>query len=138
MAWQKTRIEIPEDFGPQEREELAFEILEFIRNRAAKGKGIGGKLFPEYSKAYKESLDFSIARKGSTPNLKLSGDMLDAMDLLSHKKGSILIGFENGSEENGKAEGNQLGSYGRSPDKKKARPFLGVTKKELDKILEDF
>jgi hypothetical protein len=140
MAWQRTRVEIPPDYSPQEREEIAFEILEYIRNRTAEGKAIGGrKRFPPYSKAYQESLEFKIAGKGTTPDLKLSGDMLDAMDLLSHSKGSLLLGFENGSEENGRAEGNQLGTYGqKSPNSKKARPFLGVTETELKRIIAEY
>jgi hypothetical protein len=142
MAWQKAKIKIPDDLLPKEREELAFAILEHIRERTKAGTGIreNGRTynFPGYSKSYQNSLDFKIAGKSSDVDLTLSGDMLDAMDLLSHKKGEILIGFENGSEDNGKAEGNQLGSYGGSPNARKARRFLGVNKSELAEILRGF
>lgn len=143
MAQQKVTIEIPEDLTPREREDLAFAILDHIRERTADGVGLNSsgtrlKDFPKYSESYKKSLDFKIAGKGSTVNLKLSGDMLDAMDLLRHKKGEITIGFERGTDENGKAEGNILGSYGGSPNSAKARNFLGVTRKELKAIVGDF
>jgi len=62
--------------------------------------------------------------------------MLEAMDVLSTAPDSILIGYRNNTEENAKAEGNQKGSYGRSPDSSKQRKFLGVTKSELNTILK--
>jgi len=142
MTQQKVSIEIPDDLKPKEREELAFAILEHIRERTASGTGLNSsgtrlKDFPKYSDSYKKSLDFKIAGKGGTVNLKLSGDMLDAMDLLRHKKGEITIGFERGPE-NDRAEGNILGSYGGLPNSAKARNFLGVTRAELKMIVGDF
>lgn len=143
MTQQKVTLEIPDDLKPKEREDLAFAILEHIRERTASGTGLNSagtrlKDFPKYSKSYIKSLDFRIAGKGSTVNLTLSGDMLDAMDLLKHKKGELTIGFERGSEENARAEGNILGSYGGAPNAAKARNFLGVTRSELKMIVGDF
>lgn len=136
MAWQKVRIEIPNGFSPELREEIGEAMIVMIKDRSALGTGVkpSGKYFktynfPEYSKKYAE-------RKGSTRvDLVYDDVMLNDIRVLSHKADSILIGFENGSKENAKAEGNQLGSYGRSPDSKKARRFLGITKEELDAIL---
>jgi hypothetical protein len=143
MTQQKVTIEIPDDLKPKEREDLAFAILEHIRERTASGTGLNSsgtrlKDFPKYSDSYKKSLDFKIAGKGGTVNLKLSGDMLDAMDLLRHKKGEITIGFDRGTAENDRAEGNILGSYGGLPNSAKARNFLGVTRAELKMIVGDF
>ena len=144
MAWQRVRIEIPEDLTPKEREALGDAVIEHIVERSESGKGIyrSGrgftiKDFPGYSESYVASLDFANAgkSKGQT-NLTLSGDMLASIDLLSHQKGSILIGFENGTEENDRAEGNQLGSYGGDPNPSKARPFLGVTPSELRTLIK--
>jgi len=142
MSQQKVTIEIPDDLKPKQREELAFAILEHIRERTASGTGLNSsgtrlKDSPKYSKSYMKSLDFKIGGKNSTVNLTLSGDMLDSMDLLRHKKGQITIGFEPG-EINDRAEGNILGSYGGSPNSAKARNFLGVTKAELKMIVGDF
>jgi hypothetical protein len=143
MAWQRIKIKIPKDLGPDDRKDLAFDILEHIRKRSAQGVGLNSdgtrkKRFPKYSDSYMESLDFKIAGKSSSVNLKLSGDMLDSMDLLTHKPGEVTIGFENGTEDNSKAEGNILGSYGGSPNASKARNFLGVTSAELKEILKDY
>lgn len=129
MAWQKTRIAIDDDLDPSERVELAQEIIEHIKKRTQRGVGLQGR-FPGYSKEYRK-------KKGqSKVDLTLSSEMLESMELLSHKKGSVLIGFKNGTDANAKAEGNQLGSYGRSPNPSKARPFLGVSTEELDTIME--
>lgn len=138
MAWQRTRIEIPEDLPPSVREQIGRDILKHIQDRAIKeNKGFNQdtgreKKFPSYSKEYAKAKGSSR----SDVDLILSGDMFTDMDVISHKKGSILIGFQNGSESNSKAEGNQLGSYGKSPNSSKARPFLGLSKKALDEIVK--
>lgn len=145
MAWQRIRIPIPEDLSPTDREALGKDIVEFIRERSEAGIGVkqrGNKFvnapFPAYSKTYRESLDFKIGGKGKKVNLTLSGDMLIALDLLSHEKGSVLIGYEAGSEENDRAEGNILGSYGGSPNPRKARNFLGISPEELAALAEKY
>lgn len=136
--WQKTRIDIPENLSAKDREKFADEALQYIRERTARGEGVGGRKFPGYTKEYIESLDFKNAGKsGSKVNLKLSGDMIAAHDLLSHRKGSVLLGYENGTEENARAEGNRLGTYGqKKPDPKKARDFMGLTPEEVEIVLK--
>lgn len=131
MTWQKTRINIDDDLGPAERQEVAEDIIEFIRDRTQRGIGLDGK-FPGYTKQYAK-------KKGQTNvDLTLSSEMLESIELLSHKKGSLLIGFKNNTTANAKAEGNQTGSYGRSPNSSKARPFLGLSLEDLDRIMESF
>ena len=131
MAWQRTRIDVDPDLSPDEREALADEVIDFIIKRSKKGKGIHTK-FPKYSKEYAK-------KKGQTNvDLTLSDEMLQEIELLSSKKGSILIGYRNGTEVNAKAEGNQTGSYGRSPNASKARPFLGLSGKDMDLIAKKF
>lgn len=136
MAWMRTRIDLPEQLSSGDRELVLDEVTDFIRKRTQKGKDKNNKAFPRYSKDYKASLDFRNAGKSSKVNLTLSGDMLAAMDILSHKKGSGLIGYENGTEENSRAEGNIKGTYGqRSSIPGKKRDFLGIAQKDLDKII---
>ena len=73
-----------------------------------------------YTRAY-------IRQKGSTfVDLTLTGDMLDDLDLLTHRKGSVTVGFERGSFENDKAEGNA-----------RKRPFLGITQRELNVLIRE-
>jgi hypothetical protein len=103
-----------------------------------KGKDKRNRNFKPYSKSYKESLDFKIGGKSSKPNLTLSGDMLDSIELISQRSGNLLIGFENGTEENAKAEGNIKGTYGQKKPTGKARDFLGITQKDLNAILDKY
>lgn len=136
MAWQRTRIELPETLKPSQRVEAAELIIEYIRERTRQGTGIrdNGRLydFPSYTKEYR-------AFKGSSKvDLTLSSEMLDELKILSIQKGSVNIGYENGSRANDKAEGNILGSYGGSPNSRKARSFLGVNRAELKAILAGF
>jgi hypothetical protein len=138
MAWQKIRLEIPENIGASMRDAIGEAMVKLMADKARDGVGVryeGDRArpreFPAYTKKY---ADF----KGQdNVDLTLSGDMLDALKVLSHKKGSILIGFDSGSEENGKAEGNITGSYGRNPNPRKARNFLGLLKSEINKIVRD-
>jgi hypothetical protein len=135
--WQRIRIDIPEHFTPAQREYIADEIIEHIKTRSESGKDKNGRAFKRYSKSYKESIDFEIAGKTAKVDLTLSGDMLADLSLLSHKKGSILIGYENGTEENARADGNITGSYGRkSGNIKKARDFLGIQPNKLKGIIK--
>ncbi len=137
MAWTRERIEIPDDIVGENRELLAQEVLQFIRDRTDTGKDKNNVKFPKYSRSYINSLDFRNAgKKAGNVNIKLSGDTMAAMDVISHKKGSILIGYENGTRENNVAEGNITGSYGRNPNPGKARDFLGISKGDLSNIIK--
>lgn len=139
MTWQRVRIELPDDYAPGDRQSIAEDIVTFIRDRCAEGQGVrqrGNSFstydFPEYSPEYAK-------KKGSKKvDLVLDDEMLAAIQVLSVSKDSVMIGFENGTRENDKAEGNQTGSYGRDPNPKKARRFLGVTSDELDAILAGY
>jgi hypothetical protein len=138
MAQQKVIITIPKELKPVQRRELADLVIEHIFERTTvDNKDKNGKKFPAYSKEYVKSLDFANAGKSkSDVNLQLSGDMLAAMQLLKDRPGEIIIGYERGSPENGKAEGNILGTYGSdTPNRKKARDFLGVQSKKLKELV---
>lgn len=105
--------------------------------RTDQGKDKRGNPFPKYSEGYKKSLDFLVAGKSSKVNLQLSGDMLAALEPLKIKKDYVEIGFERGSDENARADGNIRGTYGSdTPNSKKARDFLGITPDELRKIIK--
>jgi hypothetical protein len=133
MAWSRARIPIPEDLTPAEREELGERILDFIRDRTERGIGVKPRgdgwvnvTFPPYSDSYINSPAFKAAGKSANKvNLKLSGDMMAAMDLLSHSPGSILIGYKNGTENNDKAEGNA----------DRGRDHLGISKSDLNMLI---
>lgn len=136
MAWQKVRIDIPDDLTATQRAQVAHDVVNQMVDNATNGVGVRQsgdkfvrKTFPAYTPQYQ-------AKKGqSNVDLTLSGEMLSALKVISHKKGSILVGFDNGTEANSKAEGNILGSYGKDPNPKKARNFLGIIPSEIRKIV---
>lgn len=136
MAWQKIRIDLPDDLSADERTEVAQSFIDKMVENATNGVGVKGEpgsftraKFPAYTKKYED------IKGQKNVDLTLSGEMLSALKVISTKKGSTLIGFDNGSEVNGKAEGNITGSYGKEPDPKKARNFLGLTDREIRAIV---
>lgn len=133
----KFKVSIPEEYTAFERELLGDEIIDFIRERV-QGKNLDkrNRPFGSYSEEYVDSLDFKIAGKDKNEvNLTLSGDMLGAMRVLEHERGSVTIGYEDGSQENAKAAGNILGTYGKDRPVGPKRDFLGLTKQDLEKIV---
>jgi len=137
--WQKIKIDLSGyGLNSDQKDEVADLIIERIVNRTDQGKDKDGRKFAGYSKSYKESLDFKVAGKTNKVDLQLSGDMLAALEHLKQHdtNRSIIVGFENGSEENAKADGNIRGTYGKpTPNPKKARDFLGISDRELSKII---
>lgn len=140
--WQRVTIDIPKRFGPTERQSIAQDVIQFIIERTRDGKDKNGNDFRgRYSDAYRGSLDYKNAGKpksGRPIDLTLTGEMLDLLGLVSERPGQITIGYERGADVNGKVEGNILGSYGGAPNKSRARDFLGITKDDLKKILEQY
>lgn len=137
------KMTIPKQYKPQERLAIAADIIEYIRDRSSKGLGPGRvKWEGKYSPAYAKSLDFKNAGKSKNKiNQALSGDMLTEMEILpatERMAGNIVIGYSTNNSQHGKAEGNIIGSYGRQPNKKLARPFLTLTATELKKILANY
>jgi hypothetical protein len=143
MAQQKFTISIPKGYESDERRSIGLDIIERIIDRTKQGKGKDNKDFSgeaaKYSDSYKKSFDFKLAGKGSTVNLSLSGEMLNAMEVLETSDGEITIGYRaNDKFNNDKAEGNILGSYGGKPNAAKARDFLGITEDEMSTILKKY
>jgi hypothetical protein len=64
--------------------------------------------------------------------------MLAAISLLKDRRDRLEIGFKKSDpDENARAEGNILGSYGGEPNEKRARDFLGISEVELRKIIQE-
>lgn len=138
MSWIRKEIILPKGYSDEDTEVVAEEILNYIVERSKNGKGKDGKPFPKYSKEYMNSFDFKATGKTSKVNLTLSGEMLDSLEILEASNGKIIIGFEEGSDMNGRAEGNILGSYGQpDPNPRKARNFLELSSKEIQKIVNE-
>jgi len=132
-------LELPEDIDPADFKRIGEDVIKFIQERAIDGVGFNpdtgrNKRFPGYTKQY-------AALKGqSSVDLIFDGDMFNAMDVtnIQPRARRIEIGFTD-SQQNAKAHGNQTGSYGKpSGDPRKARPFMGLTKADLDEILDKY
>jgi len=133
-------VKIPSGYSQDILDAIGSEIISVIRKRTAKNLDVDGEKFPAYSKEYAKSVDFKAAGKSKGDiNLTLSGDMLANIEMLQAKRNTVRIGYEKGSTENAKADGNIRGTYGTpSPIKGKARPFLGISDDDLQKILEKY
>jgi phage gpG-like protein len=142
LAQQKVKIDLSKNYAPQDREAIAQEVIERIIERTRnEGRGFNQKTKRPISLSSKPYTTTYAKKKGVSirdVDLTLSSEMLDSIKKLTDTSRSITIGFEAGTKENDKAEGNQKGSYGKSPDPKKARPFLGITKKDLKEILDNY
>lgn len=137
--WQRVSIDVPKAYGPDEREAIAQDLIDYIVERTQSGKGKGGKGFAGYSDSYIHSKEFKIAGKSAGDvNLTLTGDMLADLKLISNRAGKIIIGYENGTESNAKADGNIRGTYGKSKASGPRRDFLGLTETEIQKVLDKY
>ena len=141
----KTKTKKPENSRDARaaKREIADFVKESVLDFAGEGKSPvqGGKWKRSLSKEYRDrkgefsSVDFS--------NLELEGEMLDSM--VARVSGDKII-LEIKGDQAGKADGNNRGSYGKSPDDKKAREFIPKRgqelkrsiMKEVKKIIEDF
>jgi hypothetical protein len=130
------KVNYPDWLDKSDRRAFLDDCITTILERTAEGKGAYKKGrgyqikdFPEYTEEYAEE-------KGSSfVDLELDGDMLQAIDVLDLKNGIIGIA----GEQEGKAEGNIRGTYGkRKPIPGKARPFLGLSRSELNIIEAGF
>jgi len=138
--WQRIRIDIDPRIKPADRVALADDIIEHIYERTTvQNLDRRNRQFARYSKSYIKSAEFKGAGKSpGDVDLQLTGDMLAALDLLSHKSGSLLIGFEPGTEENAKADGNIRGTYGKTEGTGPRRDFLGLTRAKLRELQREY
>lgn len=135
------KLKIPSDFNPTMRAELADRVIDFIRERSKKGYNVRGQDWSGKAGQYTEAY---AKRKGVSEDgpvdLSLSHDMLDAIQYFPSLSptGQLTVGFKKGTHVERKAEGNILGTYGKqSPIPGKARPFLDILKRDLDKLVRE-
>jgi len=129
--WTRVKIKLPKTIKPRERVAIAEVLLTHIVTRTLNGEDKNNKKFKNYTEKYADFKGVDV----SDVDLTLDGEMLEALELVSHKSGEITIGYKDPSEElAGKVEGNRSGFYGNSK-KKKARDFLGITQSDLSLLL---
>lgn len=129
---QKIRITIPSDIDALGRKVLAQMIIDFIQDRTSRGLDMNGDNFAPYSETYKDSKDFSVAGKSNTVNLRLTGDTMASIELLTDITGSVTLGFAPGTSENDKA------AWVSDSDGGPARRFLGISANDLNIVLGNF
>ena len=137
----KLTVDVPEHFTAAERAEVAEKVIAFISHRTKHGWNVYGRDWPgragEYSEAYAKKKGVSDS---GPVDLSLSHDMLDSMQYFASLSppGEVTLGYKAGTKLERKAEGNILGTYGKpSPIPGKARPFLDILKKDLQKIIDE-
>jgi hypothetical protein len=132
--WTQVKIKLPKTIKPKERVALAEVLLTHIVTRTLNGEDKNNKKFKNYTEKYADIKGVDV----SDVDLTLDGEMLEALELVSHKSGEITIGYKDPSDElAGKVEGNRSGLYGNST-KKKARDFLGITQDDLNLIIDAY
>jgi len=129
-------VDIESMFGvPVENESLRQQIgqalIDKITERTGNAQRLGGGSFKGYSTEYKNSLAYKVGRKSGDVNLKLTGDMLETLDIKNDTDSMIKLGWES-STQNAKAFNHHTG------DTLPKRPFFGLQKNELDAVASEF
>lgn len=123
-----------EKISKKDLEHIGEIAIDFMKKRIASGVGYNGfdlKSVP-YSKDYKESLAFKAwGKRPSKVNMKLTGDLLELMDVIGTEKSELTIGWD--SELQNKKSFNH--NYGDTLPKRK---FFGLNKKEMAQIIKQF
>lgn len=124
-----------------EKEALAERIIDYMVKRVEGGTGMsfsGDTGRPvnlsskPYSPAYKSSLAFKAwGKKPGTVNMKLTGDMLGLIDVISTEGNKIKIGLTDDLQIK-KAYNHNTG------DTVPKRPFFGINKTEMREIAREF
>jgi len=128
MAEQSFLVDIPRQHNAAIRQTIGQSIIFFIVNRTGQGLDKFNKPFKPYSKSYTGSLEFIRSAKAQAlVNLRVTGEMLARLTVVSHGVGFIKIGFSDATA-NDKAEFNL----------ENGRDFLGITLKDLEGILFGF
>lgn len=135
--FQELDLEKELGFDVSHRPELGVSIgqavIDYIIDRVDSNAGLGNKdLKPTYSDAYADSLIFkAFGKSKGDVNMKLTGAMLSAVDILEFDGNKIKYGVDDTTEIL-KAYNHQTG------DTVPERPWFGVTKDEFRGILHDF
>lgn len=116
---------------PEAKREFGRRVIDRIIERTLDGKDKDGDKFAPYSKAYKKSLQFQIYGKDNGVNLKLTGAMQAAIDVLGVYDRGVTIGFSS-EEQSAKAEGHITGA-----NYLPVRDFWGISKSEKEEILKE-
>ncbi len=120
--------------------------LKVIKERTrGKRKGVeNGRLVKLKSVGKKYSL-WRNRQKGTHPEMPrgvasamtLKGGVLNSMTITNKSKSNVKLGWKT-KRLRDIAEGNETGSYGRSPNPKNARPFFSLSIREIEKLMREY
>jgi len=128
MAEQSFLVIVSKKYDSETRRIIGQTIVNFIVNRTNAGLDKFNRPFKRYSKEYADSLEFAKGAKDQGQvNLRLTGEMLGSLSVISTGSGFVKIGFDQESA-NDKAEFS----------KENGRELLGITDKDLRGILSGF
>lgn len=134
-------MKVPEGLTEDQRYDVAIAVLQFIHDRTTEGKNVYGNKWSgkagQYTKGYAKAKGVSTS---GPVDLALSREMLGKMQYFKSlsSDGNIVVGFKAGTKAERKAEGNILGTYGQpSPIPGKARPFLDILQKDVNRIVSE-
>ena len=127
----KLRVYLPLVSDQGFKREFGKRCIDDIESRLDDGVDKNGKAMKKYSEAYKQSEVFKFWGKDNTVNLKLTGQMRSAIDVVSIKPRTVTIGFID-QEANDKAHGHVHGSNFLP-----VRDFWGVPKSSQVSIMKE-
>jgi len=111
---------------------IAQKVIDHIVKRTESGESAFGGSFKPYSQDYKNTADFKLLKSGDNVDMKLTGAMLNDINLLSDSANTIRIGFEDELEKL-KAFNHNTG------DTVPRRQFFGISEREVKEVvMEDF
>lgn len=128
-------VEVPRGTRDEAKQIVADYVKEQVLHYVGEGRSpvSGGPWRRKLTKEYLATKDaFSNV---AYSNLELTGDMLDAFDVRSGRGGNIVV--EVTGSEAGKAEGNNIGSYGGTPDEDKARRFIPIEGEKFNQVIRN-
>lgn len=133
----RLKIDLKEIFGVDIdndalKQSINQSILDKILRRTSESLDVNEKKFKPYSKQYKKSDDFIAFGKSNEVNLRLTGDMLELMDVIDESKNTTTIGWRD-SDEAQKAHGHITGN-GRLPK----RDFFGLSSVDIQELKFEF
>jgi hypothetical protein len=132
-----TLISIPTSFNATQREAIGIDIINRIVERTEAGLDVNGNPFAPYKQSYKQTLEYKIGHGNSSKvNLTLTGELLGSLSIISHGAGFIKLGFDDSSASE-KAKWIQSPT-GQKAGKQTPRKFLGISEKDLNKILAKY
>jgi phage gpG-like protein len=123
------------------REAFYQVAIDKLNDRLDSGRNYKNMLYPgkakEYSKEYKDSLDYKAFNKSGTVNMQLTDAMRSSIELAKQNESTIKIAV--GEDQARKAFGHMSGFEGHPTIKgMPKREWFGWTDKELKEIAREF